>query len=34
MVKNPNAVQEMQVQFLGGKDPVEKGMETHSSILA
>ena len=26
--------QEMQVQFLGQKDPLEKEMETHSSILA
>ena len=23
-----------QVQFLGWEDPTEKGMETHSSILA
>ena len=26
--------QEMQVQFLGWKDPLEKEMATHSSILA
>ena len=24
----------MQVQFLSGEDPLEKGMATHSSILA
>ena len=34
MVKNPPAVQETQVQFLSLEDPVEKGMATHSSILA
>ena len=34
MVKNPPAMQETQVQFLGREDPVEKGMATHSSILA
>ena len=27
-------MQEMQVQFLGEEDPLEEGMETHSSILA
>ena len=27
-------MQETQVQSLGGKDPLEKGMETHVSILA
>ena len=27
-------MQETQVQFLGEKDPVEKEMATHSSILA
>ena len=26
--------QEMQVQFLGQEDPLEKEMATHSSILA
>ena len=26
--------QEMQVQFLGQEDPLEKGMDTHSSIFA
>ena len=33
-VKNPPAVQETQVQSLGIKDPLEKEMATHSSILA
>ena len=27
-------LQEMQVQFLGLEDPLEKGMATHSSVLA
>ena len=27
-------MQEVQVQFLGQEDPLEKGMATHSSILA
>ena len=34
MVKNLPAVQETWVQSLGRKDPLEKGMTTHSSILA
>ena len=34
MVKNPPAMQENQVRSLGGEDPLEKGMATHSSILA
>ena len=34
MVKNLPAMQETQVQFLGWKDTLEKGMTTHSSILA
>ena len=34
VVKNPRAVQETQVQSLGREDPLEKGMVTHSSILA
>ena len=34
MVKNPPAMQETQVQFLGWEDPLEKGMATHSSVLA
>ena len=32
--KNPPAVQETQIQSLGWEDPLEKGMTTHSSILA
>ena len=34
MVKSPPAMQETQVQSLGGEDPLEEGMATHSSILA
>ena len=34
MGKNLPAVQETQVQSLGWEDPLEKGMTTHSSILA
>ena len=34
MVKHPPAMQETWVQFLGREDPPEKGMATHSSILA
>ena len=34
MVKNPPAMQETWVQSLGRDDPLEKGMATHSSILA
>ena len=34
MVNNLPAVQETCVQPLGWEDPLEKGMETHSSILA
>ena len=33
-VKNLPAMQEPRVQSLGWKDPLEKGMATHSSILA
>ena len=33
-VKNLPAMQETQVLSLGGEDPLEKGMATHSSILA
>ena len=33
MVNNPPAMQETQVQTLGQKDPLEKRMATHSSIL-
>ena len=34
MVDNLPAMQETQVQSLGGEDPLEKGMATHASILA
>ena len=34
MVKNLPTVQETWVQSLGKEDPLEKGMATHSSILA
>ena len=34
MVKNLPAIQEMQVRFLGGEDPLEREMAMHSSILA
>ena len=34
MVKNLPAVQETKFRSLGGDDPLEKGMATHSSILA
>ena len=34
MVKNLPAMQEIQVQSLGQEDPLEKGMATHSIILA
>ena len=33
-LKNPPAMQETPVQFLGQEDPLEKGKATHSSILA
>ena len=33
-IKNLPAMQETQVASLGGKDPLKKGMATHSSILA
>ena len=33
-VKNLPEVQETRVQSLGRKDPLEKGMTTHSSTLA
>ena len=33
-VKNLPAVQESWVRSLGWEDPLEKGMATHSSILA
>ena len=34
MVKNLPEMQETWVQSLGQEDPLEKGMATHSSILA
>ena len=34
MVKNPSAMRETWVLSLGWEDPLEKGMATHSSILA
>ena len=33
MVKNMSIMQENLVQSLGQKDPLEKGMATHSSVL-
>ena len=33
-VKNLPAMQETQLQSLGQEEPLEKGMVTHSSILA
>ena len=34
MVKNLPTIQETQVGSLGWEDPLEKGMATHSSVLA
>ena len=34
MIKNLPARQEAQVESLGQKDPLEKEMATHSSVLA
>ena len=34
LVKNLPAMQEIWVQSLGREDPLEKGMATHSSVLA
>ena len=34
LVKNPPAMWETWVRFLGWEDPLEKGKATHSSILA
>ena len=34
MVKNLLAMREILVRSLGQEDPLEKGMATHSSILA
>ena len=33
-VKNPPAMQQTWVLYLGWEDPLEEGMATHSSILA
>ena len=33
LVKNPPAMQETPVRFLGQEDPLQKGQATHSSIL-
>ena len=33
-VKNPPAMQKTWVRYLSGKDPLEKEMASHSSILA
>ena len=34
MIKNLPAMQETWVRSLGWEDPLEKGMATHSSVLA
>ena len=34
MVKNSPAIRETWIPSLGWQDPLEKGMATHSSILA
>ena len=34
MVKNPPGLWETWVRSLGGEDPLEEGMATHSSLLA
>ena len=34
LVKNPPAMQETWLQFLGSEDPLEKGKPTHFSVLA
>ena len=34
VVKNRPAMQETQIQSLGWEDSLEKGMATHSSVLA
>ena len=34
MVKNPSVIQETRLQSLGQEGALEKGMATHSSILA
>ena len=34
LVKNPHAMQERKVQFLGQQDSLEEDIATHSGILA
>ena len=34
MVKNPPAIQEIQVRSLGWEDPLKEGMATHSCVHA
>ena len=34
MVKNPPVMQETQIQSQGKEDPLERGIATHSNILA
>ena len=34
MIMQDNTMQETRLQFLGWGDPLEKGLATHSSILA
>ena len=34
LVKNPPAMQETWIQFLGWEDPLEKGKATPSNVLA
>ena len=34
LAKNPPAIRETWVQFLGWEDPMEKGTATHFSVLA
>ena len=34
LVKNPHTKLEIWVRSLGGEDPLEKGMPTHSSVPA
>ena len=33
LIKNPPAMQEIPVRFLGKEDPLKKGQATHCSIL-
>ena len=33
LVKNPPAIQETMIQFLGWENPLEESMATHTSIL-